>query len=410
VRDFEPDLGISLAAPILKRALFELPRLGTLNLHKGKLPEFRGMPPAFWELWTDQTAVGCSVHMVDDRLDTGALLVQAQIERAPYSSLKGLQLQLDEVGVDLVCRAVEEMLGGFAEPTPQAATKNKTYRKPTLAQQATLEARLSNLEAQPSRWKRLLKNGYCHMAFVWHRMIAWKFVAPRATVLLYHRVSDDVRDNLTVGIAQFERQLALLNERCDVVSIEQILAMEEFPRQRRPIVAVTFDDGYQDNYAHAAAILRRHRVPASFYVSTGIIGTQKQFPHDERRGNAPIPVMTWEQLRRMRTWGFSVGSHTASHIDCVAETEQCVRTELAQSKSDLIRELGPLEPVFAYPYGGRHQMNNERLALVRAAGFVACLSAYGGSNIRRLDRWNVMRRGINWEFSDAAFLYQCLGR
>ena len=51
---FAPDLGLSLAAPILPRALFSVPRLGTLNLHKGRVPEYRGMPPAFWELWNGQ--------------------------------------------------------------------------------------------------------------------------------------------------------------------------------------------------------------------------------------------------------------------------------------------------------------------------------------------------------------------
>src|SRR5438876_9624087 len=48
VQEFAPDLGLSLAAPILKRSLFSIPRLGTLNLHKGALPMYRGMPPAFW--------------------------------------------------------------------------------------------------------------------------------------------------------------------------------------------------------------------------------------------------------------------------------------------------------------------------------------------------------------------------
>ena len=71
-RSFAPDLGLSLAAPILRRSLFAVPRLGTVNLHKGKVPDYRGMPPAFWELWNDAHSVGCTVHWVDDKLDTGA--------------------------------------------------------------------------------------------------------------------------------------------------------------------------------------------------------------------------------------------------------------------------------------------------------------------------------------------------
>src|SRR6185437_9654269 len=64
IEAFHPQLGLSLAAPILRRAVFTAPRLGTINLHKGKLPDYRGMPPAFWELWNDATSVGCTVHWV----------------------------------------------------------------------------------------------------------------------------------------------------------------------------------------------------------------------------------------------------------------------------------------------------------------------------------------------------------
>jgi hypothetical protein len=54
-------------------------------------------------------------------------------------------------------------------------------------------------------------------------------------------------------------------------------------------------------------------------------------------------------------------------------------------------------------------MTPERLALVREAGYSACLSAYGGSNVASVDRFNVLRCGVNWEFSDRAFLRLCLG-
>ena len=235
-------------------------------------------------------------------------------------------------------------------------------------------------------------------------------VAPRITVLLYHRVSDDARDNLTVGIAQFERQMALLRQHCHVLSIDEVVQCETVPASKRPLVAVTFDDGYADNFLHAAPILMRHRIPAAFFVSTGIVGTGSgRFPHDVRRGNPPIPVMSWDQIRCLRDWGFSIGSHSVTHIDCAAEPEERVRSELAESRETLDRELGTRDPIFGYPYGGRHHMTAQRLELVRQAGYSACLSAYGGSNVVRVDRFNVLRRGIHWQFSDSAFLFECLG-
>lgn len=412
LRAFQADLGLSLAAPILKPALFETPRLGTINLHKGRLPNYRGMPPAFWELWNDEDGVGCSVHWVDAKLDQGALLAESFVARERYSDPRGLQIRLDEVGVDLVNEVATRVLrqGGDAG-RPQPREGGKTYRKPTLLQTRQLQQKLAARLPRGEPWgKRIVKESICRLAWCAHRALLWRVMQPRVTVLLFHRVTDEARDNLSVGVAQFERLMQLLKQHCEVLSIEQVLALgETVPRSRRPLVAVTFDDGYLDNYTHAAPILRRVGLPAGFYVSTGIVASDRQFPHDQRRGNATLPVMAWDQIRQMHAWGFNIGSHTVSHVDCVAEEEGVVRHELQQSRADLQREIGRPDLIFAYPYGGRHQMNAQRLELVREAGYQACLSAYGGSNVGRVDGWNVLRRGIHWEFTDRAFLYQCLG-
>ena len=411
VRDFAPDLGLSLAAPILKPEIFQAPRLGTINLHKGKLPEFRGMPPAFWEFWTDRPSVGCSVHWVDSRLDQGAVLLASEIPRQRFSTPKGIRLRLDELGASLVCEAVKSVLSGAVHGEAQLSGAGKTYRKPTLAQESQLAARLRKIGPDSqAAWSVLLKGLVQRLIFRLHRVILWRLLAPRVTVLLYHRVCDSARDNLTVGIEQFERQMGLLARHCEVVAIEKVLTMDHVPRRRRPLVAVTFDDGYLDNYVNAAPALRRHCIPAAFFVTTGIVDSTRQFPHDRHRGNSTLPVLSWQQIRKMRDWGFTIGSHTVNHVDCVAEDAGTVQRELSQSIEDLTRELGDsFGAILAYPYGGKHQMNSERLELVRQAGYVGCLSAFGGSNINSVDRTAVLRRGIHWEFTDDAFLFRTLG-
>lgn len=409
VQAFAPDLGLSLAAPILREPLFSAPRLGTINLHKGKVPDYRGMPPAFWELWNGEPSVGCTVHRVDAKLDTGQIVRQTHIERAAFSTLRGLQLQLDEVGIELMTAAVQDILAGKAVTSPQPAG-GKTYRKPTLRQVSALRRRLLKGQVEgASRAVQVLKAARSTLAWGLWRAGLRHLLKPRITVLLYHRVSDSVRDNLTVGVEQFDRQMALLRKHCRPLSIEQVLGHETIPASDAPLVAVTFDDGYLDNFENAAPILARHRIPAAFFVSTGIVDTDGRFPHDLRRGNPPIPVMTWQQLRKMRDQGFTIGSHSVNHIDCAAEPQARVRAELADSRDHLARELGTVEPLFGYPYGGRQHMTPQRLELVKQAGYRACLSAYGGSNVGRVDRFNVLRRGIQWQFSDEAFLFECLG-
>jgi peptidoglycan/xylan/chitin deacetylase (PgdA/CDA1 family)/folate-dependent phosphoribosylglycinamide formyltransferase PurN len=411
VTAFDPDLGLSLAAPILRRNLFSIPKLGTINLHKGKVPDYRGMPPAFWELWNDEESVGCTVHWVRQKLDSGPIVATASIKRERYSTVRGLQLCLDEVGGDLMREAVANIARGVSR-FPEQTSGGRTYRKPTLAQEAELARKLASRAPLPPRARlptRLLKDAIKRTASITGSRMVRGIWTPRVTVLLYHRVTDEVRDNLTVGIEQFDRQMALLRRHAQVISIENLLSVEVAPRTDKPLVCVTFDDGYLDNCVNAAPILLRHGIPAAFFVATGIIGTDGRFPHDIRRGNPPISMMRWEHIRQMYEAGFTIGSHSVSHIDCAAEPVSVVRTELAQSREDLCRTLGLQHVIFAYPYGGPQHMTPDRLELVKEAGYIGCLSAYGGSNVGRIERFNVLRRGIHWEFSDTSFLYESLG-
>jgi peptidoglycan/xylan/chitin deacetylase (PgdA/CDA1 family) len=366
------------------------------------------MPPAFWELWNDEATIGCTVHHVDDSLDTGDIVAQHAIERETFSTLRGAQLRLDEAGIRLMRDAVRALLDGTARSVRQPPG-GRTFRKPTLGQVAALHRKLRFAHPPLAGGVRAIaKNGAGGAAFQFWRMGLYLVFTPRITVLLYHRVSDSARDNLTVGVAQFDRQMELLRKYCQPLPIEQLLACRTIPRARKPLVCVTFDDGYLDNYLNAAPILQRHQIPAAFFVSTGVIGTRERFPHDIRRGNPFIPVMEWGQLREMRDLGFTVGSHTVTHIDCAAAPAAIVQAELHQSIQDIRRELGPGDVIFAYPYGGRQHMTPERLVMVRSAGYAACLSAYGGANVA-IDPFNVLRCGIHWEFSDRAFLFRCLG-
>jgi peptidoglycan/xylan/chitin deacetylase (PgdA/CDA1 family) len=409
LREFSPDLGLSLAAPILREPLFSIPRFGTLNLHKGKVPQYRGMPPAFWEFWNDEQMFGCTVHWVLSQLDAGDVVLESSLTRAAFSSLRGIQLQLDEIGIDLMCNAVREVL--FGNPVYKSQLgKGKTYRKPTLAQVATLNEKLRYSQSSISgSFLKILKNLYSYFnIFIWKTGFS-KLLIPRITVILYHRVSDDVRDNLTVGIEQFDRQMALIRRYCTPISIQEVINMTVIPRSNKPLVVVTFDDGYLDNYTNAASILMRHHIPAAFFVSTGLMGTDKRFPHDVRRNNPQVPLMNWDQLREMVDNGFTVGSHTVNHIDCAIESEEVVKQELIQSMTDLRQQLGVSECIFAYPYGGKQHMTQDRLNLVNQLNYVACLSAYGGRNFSKVNKYNILRRGIHWEFSDLSFISECLG-
>jgi methionyl-tRNA formyltransferase len=78
VRSLDPDLGLIYGSPILKPALFETPHLGTLGIHHGKAPEYRGKKTTFWEIYNGEKTVAVTIQKVNAGLDTGDILKQGQ--------------------------------------------------------------------------------------------------------------------------------------------------------------------------------------------------------------------------------------------------------------------------------------------------------------------------------------------
>ena len=69
------DLIVSVAAPeIFRQELLNIPRLGCINLHSGRLPNYRGMMPTFWQMLRGEQAITISVHMMAQKLDAGDVL------------------------------------------------------------------------------------------------------------------------------------------------------------------------------------------------------------------------------------------------------------------------------------------------------------------------------------------------
>lgn len=145
VRSLRPDLGIVFACYRLRHSLFSIPRLGTLNLHLGKAPEFRGSSPGFYELLAGVPEVGVTVHRVDDGLDSGPILLQhthpldLTPPGDPLRYLAALQREvLVPAGAALMAEAVRQVAGGEAVERPQGAGGDRPRRRATWAQHQEL--------------------------------------------------------------------------------------------------------------------------------------------------------------------------------------------------------------------------------------------------------------------------------
>lgn len=126
-----PDLGIVLGTGILKPALYALPRLGSINLHKRKVPAYRGGGPVgLWELLDGQQEIGVTVHRVEEKVDTGAVIRSASIPIDPSDTLGSLDLKAAVVGEDLLVAAVRDFVAGTVREMPQTGP-GSTFKAPT---------------------------------------------------------------------------------------------------------------------------------------------------------------------------------------------------------------------------------------------------------------------------------------
>jgi len=248
-------------------------------------------------------------------------------------------------------------------------------------------------------------------------------LAGRASILRYHSVStpaDGTHLCLDPGLAvtplDFDRQCTYLRAHYQVISLDEMVTRVTAGKALPPrAVALTFDDGYLDNYTQAFPILSRHGLPATFYVTTGCIDnrailwtgllrfiifrtrvatietqrprafrlplethadrtaaftrlviTMKNIPTAERlallesvRKAAQMNdlsalssiMMTWAQVREMHREGMSFGAHTITHPNLPNATLAEARAEIVGSRDQLSEQLGQRVRHFSYPNG-----------------------------------------------------------
>lgn len=172
----------------------------------------------------------------------------------------------------------------------------------------------------------------------------------------------------------FERQLALLSESCEVVTFRRMLEAANEPGRRRPAVAVTFDDGYADNYDFAFPLLRKYQTPATIFVTTGLIDgnprVRARFQQLRGTSEAEIRPLAWSQVRELQAEGVEIGAHTYSHPNLIRLGGAEVASELRVSKEMLEERLQTPVDLFAYPFGKpRRNYDRTTIALVQGAGY-----------------------------------------
>lgn len=149
-------------------------------------------------------------------------------------------------------------------------------------------------------------------------------------------------------------------------------------------VALTFDDGLEDNLIGLVPVLEEEAVPASVFVVSGWLGQR----HPDAPGSR---IMTAEQLRALSEKGVEIGAHTVTHPDLTSVSFEEALEEMRRSRADLSAITGTDITSLAYPYG---RADEKTIKAAAAAGFrAACRVSGEGSweeplNLPRQDMGN----------------------
>lgn len=147
LRQANADLGILYGTNIIKEAVFSIPRLGSINIHQGLAPIYRGGPTVFWELFNGEKEIGITVHFVHAKVDTGDIILQKTVPlKYDFSRyqlnfenfLNDFRAGLIEPSAQLIAEAVNLIASGKEQRIKQDTSLGKRYRLPTKSEKDAL--------------------------------------------------------------------------------------------------------------------------------------------------------------------------------------------------------------------------------------------------------------------------------
>jgi CelD/BcsL family acetyltransferase involved in cellulose biosynthesis/peptidoglycan/xylan/chitin deacetylase (PgdA/CDA1 family) len=268
---------------------------------------------------------------------------------------------------------------------------------------------------------------------------------PVCQIFIFHRVNDDFDPFLaSVPVEAFRRQMEFLKKHFPVLSMDEI-ARGAFPQTgEKYCVAITFDDGYRDNFSCAFPVLKNLGMPASIFLTTGCVESGEMpwydqiswafkltvQPHaalnslggpdfsledrkqrlqamgktltwlrglgEEERIRAipqtletlhvpvhlkvPNPMLAWDEIRQMAKHNISFGAHTVSHPALARVSDDCLEAEIVGSKNKIEEKLQLPVRHFAYPFGQPADIGPKAKSAVQRAGFSTAVTTSWGFN------------------------------
>lgn len=239
---------------------------------------------------------------------------------------------------------------------------------------------------------------------VWFGFAASHYTAP---ILMYHYINDEepLKSKLGVSPSSFEKQMRFLRRHnYNIITLEELVNLiageNKIPRKT---VAITFDDGYLDNYTNAYPVLKKYNIPATIFVVINRIG----------RSLGQDDYMGWGQIKELAESGLiTIGSHSMNHPNLSeVDSKDELEYEILESKKILEEKLKKRIDFFSYPFGG---VSVKARASCARAGYRACVGTnfpkgYPNNDIYALKRLRISENSRNlfifWVESSGFYTY-----
>ena len=121
LRSYGADLFVVIAFRMLPEVVWQMPRLGTFNLHASLLPDYRGAAPINWAVINGDTKTGVTTFFLKHEIDTGDVIDRMSVEINPEDNVGDVHDRLMSLGADLTLKTLGKILDGTLETKPQSA-------------------------------------------------------------------------------------------------------------------------------------------------------------------------------------------------------------------------------------------------------------------------------------------------
>ena len=172
LRSLQADLQIVIAFRMLPEVVWNMPPMGTFNLHASLLPKYRGAAPINWAVMNGDTETGVTTFFLKHEIDTGDIIQQRSIPIAKTDNVGVIHDRLMMLGADMVIETVDAILAGEVKPIPQDELCNQgieatpapkifkdTCRVDWNAPAEKVYNHIRGLSPYPAAWTEIEKDG-----------------------------------------------------------------------------------------------------------------------------------------------------------------------------------------------------------------------------------------------------------